>query len=288
MSGNSAALVLKQRRAGSDLSFPLGSLPGLLSQQLSSSSTPSLSSLWCNPAAVDSLGSNLELLLSTTERRRLKRYIISHDRELEDLDDSRSTTTSFNSFNEDSIDSVMDLDLLNPSWSQRRSYKAMLVGSSHPSFLVLHLLPTRRIPFPSAASVDGRGNFPKESKVKRSTLNTEWVGMDNPVESEVEEEQEVGERMGGKAQTMRERLDATDWSKTALGPVSKNIQLTITYKPSLISETFLLFAQRESWPLALSTLVDQVVLKMTQLSVICEFSSSLLKLPCERYTHDLS
>ena len=199
-------------------------------QQLSSSSTPSLSSLWCNPAAVDTLGSNLELLLSSTERRRLKRYIVNHDRELEEEDDSRSTTTSFNSFHEDSIDSVMDLDLLNPSWSQRRSYKAMLVGSSHPSFLVLHLFPTRRIPFPSAAS-EGRGSFPKESKVKRSTLNAEWIGMDNSVESEVEEEME--ERAGGKTQTMREKLDATDWPKTALGPVSTNVHLR--FDPSLIS-----------------------------------------------------
>ncbi|KAL7413157.1 hypothetical protein BDY24DRAFT_74844 [Mrakia frigida] len=64
--------------------------------------------------------------------------------------------------------------------------------------------------------------------------------MDNSEEPEVGGGEE--ERVELEGQTMRERLDATNWSKTSLGP-------------------------RESWAPALSTLVE-VVLKMTELSCL--------------------
>jgi hypothetical protein len=165
----------------------------------------------------------LEFLLSNTDRRRLKKLIASHDRELDDENlDGGSSTTSFNSFHEDFSDTI-ELALLNSSWSQRRGYRAMIVGTSHPSFLVLHLYPLRRRKGATAPPSEHAG---KEMKVRTLGLDMEWIGGVVP---EVESPSDFS---GSKVQTMRERLELTDWSKTVVGPVSNGFFMPLVQTPA--------------------------------------------------------
>jgi hypothetical protein len=127
----------------------------LPSPRLSSSSSPSLSPLYSNPAALD-LSPNLEPIIIEGDRKRLKRLIASHDQELDDAlfgssDQDPIDTDSLASYNSfegrggngsGSMDDVLEIQLFLPVWSTKRPYTAILVSSPHPSFLVLHLHPT--------------------------------------------------------------------------------------------------------------------------------------------------
>ncbi|KAL7409075.1 hypothetical protein BDY24DRAFT_404537 [Mrakia frigida] len=119
----------------------------LPSPRLSSSSSPSLKSVWSNSAASTSLGSSLEGCLDAGEQASLKALIASRDVvPMDGLNSSALTSDdeeedgSIRSFFDETED-FFELVLFQPSWAKRRTYQALLVPSSHPSYLVLHLHP---------------------------------------------------------------------------------------------------------------------------------------------------
>ncbi|CED83474.1 multi-sensor signal transduction histidine kinase [Phaffia rhodozyma] len=172
---------------------------------------PSLVSLWTNPAAsAASLGKDLETILSPLDQARMKSLILAHDQDLDgvisaDKDHTTnqamadaisipsvrapSSIESYNSFQDgnNSMDgNEMDITVRLPLWGRKRSYKVLLVSSSHPSFLILHLHPISR--------PNSHKPKPKANENHSSSVNpVAWEDLQQLTGDEITSRIEVGQ-----------------------------------------------------------------------------------------------